>query len=120
MLVPAQAPYLQGAKLLISADCVPFAEANFHSTYLKDRVLMIGCPKLDDSQFYQEKLTQVFAMNDIESVEVLFMEVPCCMGLVSVVKQAVVASGKDVPGDVIRIGIQGGEISRTPLADLPF
>ncbi|RJP21218.1 MAG: 4Fe-4S ferredoxin [Candidatus Omnitrophota bacterium] len=106
-LVPLQAPYYHHAKLLITADCVPFAYADFHQRFLADHTLMIGCPKLDDAKFYCEKLTQILLHNDIESVEVLFMEVPCCFGLVHVVRQALEACGKDIPLVLNKIGVQG-------------
>lgn len=120
MLAPPQAPYYENAKLLISADCVPFAYAGFHQSLLAGKVLLIGCPKLDDAAFYREKLAQILKSNNIASVEVAFMEVPCCLGLVQLVKQALADSGKDLPGEIVRIGIQDGEQMRVPLSELPF
>jgi len=114
-LVPTHAPYLQGAKLLISADCVPFAFPDFHRTLLRDHTLMIGCPKLDDTAFYRDKLTKILNQNDIESVDIAYMEVPCCFGLVQLVRQAVVQSGKAVPVNLTKIGIRG-EIIETRAA----
>jgi len=114
-LVPPRAPYLQGARLLISADCVPFAFADFHRTLLDDRALLIGCPKLDDAAFYREKLAQIFRENDIEFVDVVYMEVPCCFGLVHLVRQAVEESGKSIPVSLTKIGIRG-EIIETRAA----
>lgn len=96
-LVPPTAPYLEGADLLVTADCVPFAYANFHQDFLKGKPILIGCPKLDDAEFYKEKLTEIFKYNDIKSVTVVNMEVPCCFGLDYVVKDAIKASGKDIP-----------------------
>ncbi len=96
-LVPVNAPYFQGADLLVTADCVPFAYSNFHEEYLKGKVLVIGCPKLDDILFYQEKLKEIFSLNKIKSVKVLHMEVPCCYGLVRAVEQAIADSGKKIP-----------------------
>jgi len=107
-LVPPAAPYLRGARLLICADCVPFAYADFHRDLLSGRVLVIGCPKLDDGQLYVDKLTALVAQNELESVDIAFMEVPCCFGLVQIVRHAVAQSGKDVPVRLTRIGIQGG------------
>jgi Pyruvate/2-oxoacid:ferredoxin oxidoreductase delta subunit len=106
-LVPVNAPYFDGARLLISADCVPFAFAGFHEKFLDGRVVMIGCPKLDDADSYRSKLVQVFRQNDIRGVEVLYMEVPCCFGLVRLVQDALEASGKNIPLILTKIGIQG-------------
>lgn len=106
-LLPVQAPYLQGAKLLIAADCTPFAFADFHRRFIKDRVVLIGCPKLDDAAFYLEKLTELFRCNDIKGVEVAYMEVPCCYGLVRIVSGAIEESGKSIPLKLTRIGIRG-------------
>jgi len=114
-LVPTRAPYLQGAKLLISADCVPFAFSDFHSTLLAGHTLLIGCPKLDDAAFYRDKLTEILAHNDIESIDIAYMEVPCCFGLVQLVRQAVAQSGKAVPVNLTKIGIRG-EIIETRTA----
>ncbi|MCL5071583.1 MAG: 4Fe-4S binding protein, partial [Actinobacteria bacterium] len=84
MLVPPTAPYLRGAELLIAADCVPFAYAGFHEDFLENKVLLIGCPKLDDSEFYVEKFTEIFRLNDVKSVTVAHMEVPCCFGMLNI------------------------------------
>ncbi|MGB7572372.1 MAG: 4Fe-4S dicluster domain-containing protein, partial [Thermodesulfobacteriota bacterium] len=81
-LVPINAPYFQDADLLVAADCVPFAYPNFHQDFLKGKAVVVGCPKLDDAQFYKEKLTEIFKANSIKSVTVPYMEVPCCFGLV--------------------------------------
>lgn len=112
-LVPVNAPYLDGARLLISADCVPFAFAGFHGKFLDGRVLMVGCPKLDDADFYRSKLAQVFRQNDIRSVEVLYMEVPCCFGLVHLVRTALAESGKEIPLALTKIGVRGDIIEVT-------
>ena len=106
-LVPIHAPYLQNARLLIAADCVPFAFADFHRRFVKDRVVLIGCPKLDDANAYVAKLSEMFKLNDIRDIEVLHMEVPCCSGLVQIVKLALEASGKDIPVKFTQIGIRG-------------
>lgn len=107
MLVPPFAPYLQDADLLITADCVPFAYADFHQDLLKGRVLLIGCPKLDDIAHYQEKITQILKDNNIKSVICVHMEVPCCFGLVNAVKAAISASAKNVAFEDITISIKG-------------
>ena len=106
-LVPVNAPYFQDADLLIAADCVPFAYPNFHQDFLKGKVVVVGCPKLDDIQFYKEKLTEIFKTNSIKSVTVPYMEVPCCFGLVKVTEDAIAASGKNIPLKKVKIGIRG-------------
>jgi NAD-dependent dihydropyrimidine dehydrogenase PreA subunit len=106
-LVPPGAPFLKDADLLLAADCVPFAYADFHRDFLKDKALLIGCPKLDDGQAYLRKLTAILQNNDIVRLTVMHMEVPCCSGLIAIARQAVAASGKDIPLETIRIGIQG-------------
>lgn len=111
MLVPPFAPYLDNADLLISADCVPFAYPDFHTHLLEGKILLVGCPKLDDVDFYQEKITQIFKNNHISSVTCVHMEVPCCFGLVNIVKEAISRSGKDIPFREITITIKG-EISQ--------
>ncbi len=106
-LVPTNAPYFQDADLLVAADCVPFAYANFHEDFIKGKVVVVGCPKLDDIQYYKEKLTQIFKSNSIENVTVLYMEVPCCFGLVKAVEEAIEASGKNIHLEKIKISIRG-------------
>ncbi len=106
-LVPPIAPYLNNCDLLIAADCVPFAHADFHDELLRDKVLLIGCPKLDDADYYVEKLTSVFTQSDIKSVTVAIMEVPCCFGMMKIVNSAVSASGKDIQVDNVTISIKG-------------
>jgi ferredoxin len=106
-LVPTNAPYLQGARLLIAADCVPFACADFHSELLAGQVLLIGCPKLDDGQAYLEKLTELFQVNDLESVTIAYMEVPCCFGLVQIIRGAMEAAGSEVPLILTQVSTQG-------------
>ena len=106
-LVPTSAPYFQDADLLIAADCVPFAYADFHKEFLAGKALVIGCPKLDDNRFYQEKLTELLRVSSVRSVTVLRMEVPCCGGIVGAAVQAVAASGKDIPFTEVTIGIDG-------------
>ena len=106
-LVPTNAPYLQDADLLIAADCVPFAYPEFHRNFLIGKALVIGCPKLDDNRFYQEKLTELFMVSRINSITVLRMEVPCCGGIVLAARQALADSGKDIPFSEITVGING-------------
>jgi len=106
-LVPPAAPYLKGADLLIAADCVAFAYAGFHDDLLKGRILLIGCPKLDDAEFYKEKITGILKDNDIKSITCAHMEVPCCFGLVNIVKSAISDSGKDIPFEEVTISIKG-------------
>jgi ferredoxin len=93
-LVPETAPWLEGADLLVAADCVPFAFAGFHEELLAGRAVVIGCPKLDDNRAYAAKLARMFARNDVRSVTVVRMEVPCCGGIAFAVREALAASGK--------------------------
>ena len=106
-LVPAFAPFLDNADLLIAADCVAFSYADFHRDLLKDKVLLVGCPKLDDIQRYQEKINMIFKNNNIKSVTYAHMEVPCCFGFINVIKEAIRLSGKDVPFIDVEITIKG-------------
>ncbi len=106
-LAPVKAPYFDKAKLLIAADCVPFAYADFHPRFLEGRVLLIGCPKLDENELYLQKLTMIFSQNDIESIEIIYMEVPCCFGLAHIVRRALADSGKEIPLSFHKIGING-------------
>lgn len=110
-LVPVNAPYLNGADLLIAADCVAFSYANFHDDLLKGKVLLVGCPKLDDAEFYQKKMTEIFKGNNIKSVTCVHMEVPCCFGLVSLVQSAISASGRKIPYKEVTISIKGEKIA---------
>ncbi len=106
-LVPVTAPYFQDADLLIAADCVPFAYADFHRDFLAGRAVAVGCPKLDDNRAYMEKLTELFRNASIRSITVVRMEVPCCGGIVIAARQALAASGKDIPFREVTIGIRG-------------
>jgi NAD-dependent dihydropyrimidine dehydrogenase PreA subunit len=106
-LVPVNAPYFQDADLLVAADCVPFAYANFHQDFLKGKAVVVGCPKLDDIQYYKEKLTEIFKTNSIKSVTVPYMEVPCCFALVKATEDAIAASGKKISLRKIKISIRG-------------
>jgi NAD-dependent dihydropyrimidine dehydrogenase PreA subunit len=114
-LVPVEAPYFEGADLLIAADCVPFALPDFHERLLADHALVIGCPKLDDVDLYVKKLTQILARNDIKSVRVAHMEVPCCFGLVHIVSEALKESRKAIPAQTVQIGIRGDLQETKPL-----
>ncbi|NLC79668.1 MAG: 4Fe-4S binding protein [Lentisphaerae bacterium] len=105
-LVPVSAPYLNDAALLIAADCTAFALADIHSRFMKGKVTLIGCPKLDEGD-YAEKLTAILQANDIRSVTVLRMEVPCCAGIANAVKRALAASGKVIPWRVVTIATDG-------------
>lgn len=105
-LAPIQAPYFEGAKLLIAADCAAYTYASFHQEFIKGKVTLIGCPKLD-SVDYSEKLTEIIANNDIQSVTIVRMEVPCCGGLEMAAKKALQNSGKFIPWQVVTISIDG-------------
>ena len=105
-LVPITAPYFQGADLLIAADCAAYAYGNFHNEYMKNKVTIIGCPKLDEGD-YTEKLTAIVSQNDIASVMVARMEVPCCTGIASATVTAVQNSGKAIPCQIVTISLDG-------------
>ena len=105
-LVPVNAPYFDGAKLLIAADCTAYAYARMHETFMRGKITLIGCPKLDGVD-YSEKLTQIIRDNDIRSVTVVRMEVPCCGGLEQAVRKALQESGKWIPWQVATISIDG-------------
>jgi NAD-dependent dihydropyrimidine dehydrogenase PreA subunit len=109
MLVPPHAPFLAGADLLIAADCVPFAYADFHAKLLRGKILLVGCPKLDDADHYGRKLTEMFRQNDVKSVTVAHMEVPCCFGMLRLVQSAIEHSGKQIPLETQMISIRGHE-----------
>lgn len=106
-LVPVSAPYFQDADLLITADCVPFAYANYHEDFLAGKAVVVACPKLDDIKAYREKLTELFRVSSIRSITVLRMEVPCCSGIVMVAREALAASGKQIPFHEVTITIRG-------------
>lgn len=105
-LVPVNAPYFHGADLLVAADCTAYAYGNFHNDFIKNRITLIGCPKLDMVN-YAEKLTQILVNNEIKSVTVVRMEVPCCGGIENAVKQALMDSGKFIPWNVVTISTDG-------------
>ena len=109
-LAPVNAPYFNGAKLLIAADCTAYAYAGFHEKFMKGHVTLIGCPKLDAID-YSEKLTEIFCNNDIRSISVVRMEVPCCGGTTYAVQRAIANSGKDIPCKVTVLSINGDILS---------
>lgn len=110
-LVPVNAPYFKNAKLLIAADCTAYAYASMHQEFMQGRITLIGCPKLDAVD-YSEKLTEIIRSNDIKSVTVVRMEVPCCGGLEMAAKKALQQSGKFIPWQVVTISIDGHIIDR--------
>lgn len=111
-LVPPTAPFLQDADLLLAADCVPFSYPDFHQGLLAGKALLVGCPKLDDTRPYADKLLAILQHNDIRRLTVAVMEVPCCSGFVHLARQAVAASGKDIPLEVVVVGIRGNRLDR--------
>ena len=106
-LVPPAAPFLKEADLVLSSDCVPFAYAGFHEDFLAGHTLLIACPKLDDFKAHEDKLTEIIRRNNLKSLTVLRMEVPCCSGLTYMAREAVKASGKNVPLSEVVISVQG-------------
>lgn len=110
-LVPVNAPYFNGARLLIAADCTAYAYARFHRDFMRGKITLIGCPKLDAVD-YAEKLTEIIRTNDIKSVTVVRMEVPCCGGLEAAVKKALQASGKFIPWQVVTLALDGRILDR--------
>ncbi len=106
-LVPAGAPFLKGADLLIAADCVPIAYPNFHSDLLKDKAIMIGCPKFDNAEEYVEKLAQVFKESGLKSITSAIMEVPCCSAMSVIINKALELSGNDIPVTEVVVGVRG-------------
>lgn len=105
-LVPISAPYFENANLLIAADCSAYAYGNFHQEFMKNKITLIGCPKLDEGN-YADKLTEIIAKNNIKSVTVVRMEVPCCGGIEHAVKTALQQSGKFIPWQVVTISTDG-------------
>ncbi|OHB81152.1 MAG: 4Fe-4S ferredoxin [Planctomycetes bacterium RBG_19FT_COMBO_48_8] len=111
-LVSPHAPYFAGADLLLVADCIPFAMGDFHNRFLKDHSIAVGCPKLDDAQFYIEKLATILQANKLNSLTVIHMEVPCCSGLTHIAREAIAKSNIDMTFEDVTIGLQGN-VSRT-------
>ncbi len=109
-LVPPTAPFLQGSDLLVAADCVPAAYPNFHQDFLKEKTVMMGCPKLDDAQAYVEKFAAIFKTAEIKSITVVIMEVPCCSGMPMIVKKALALSGMNIPLEEVIVSIKDGKV----------
>ena len=105
-LIPVNAPYFENANLLVSADCAAYAYGNFHNDFIKNKITLIGCPKLDEGD-YSEKLTDIIKLNNIKSITVVRMEVPCCGGIENAVKTALKNSGKMIPWQVVTISTDG-------------
>lgn len=105
-LVPPNAPYFENAHLLVAADCAAYAYGSFHNDFMKNKITIIGCPKLDNVD-YSEKLTAILKMNDIQSLTVVRMEVPCCGGIVNAVTEAIRASGKIIPWSIVTLSTDG-------------
>lgn len=105
-LVPVSAPYFDGAKLLIAADCTAYAYAAFHERFIKGHITLVGCPKLDNVD-YSQKLTEIIRRNDIQGVTVVRMEVPCCGGLANAAETALKQSGKRIPWQIVTISVDG-------------
>ena len=112
-LLPLKAPYYKRANLLVAADCCAYAYAGFHNDFIKGHTLAVGCPKLDNADAHRKKLATILTENDIDSVEVAYMEVPCCTGLVRLVEEAVKESGRNIPVKKTKIGIKGEVIGAT-------
>lgn len=111
-LVSPIAPYFAGADLMLAADCVPFAMGDFHPSLLKGHAIAVGCPKLDDREYYVEKVGQILQVNEINSLTVVRMEVPCCSGLTQIARAAVAQSGQSMSFEEITISLDGRILSR--------
>ena len=109
--MPVNAPYFDNANLLIAADCTAYAYGNFHEEFIRNRITLVGCPKLDEVD-YSEKLTEIIASNNIKSVTVVRMEVPCCGGIENAAKRALQNSGKFIPWQVVTISTNGEIIEK--------
>lgn len=110
-LIPPTAPFLQGADLLIAADCTPLARANFHEEFIAGKVVMMGCPKFDDQQSYVQKFTEIFATANITSITTVIMEVPCCASMRTIIDQAMKQAEKNIPRSEVVISTQGAILS---------
>ncbi len=110
-LVNPAAPYFKNADVLIAADCVPFTYANFHQEFLKGKAMAIGCPKLDETSAYVDKLAQIITIGKPKSITIINMEVPCCFGLIRVVELAIEQSGQNVPVKTVTISIRGDKLT---------
>lgn len=111
-LVPVSAPYLKGANLVLAADCTAFACPDFHGRFLEGKILLMGCPKLDDAASYEEKIGAILSENGIEKVEVVYMEVPCCGGLVRLVQSAIEKARVSVSLTLTKVGIHGAILGK--------
>ncbi len=109
-LIPPHAPFLKGSDLLVAADCVPASYPNFHQDFLRDKTLLLGCPKLDDAEAYIEKFAAIFQTAGIKSLTVVIMEVPCCSGLPMIIKRALEVSGMEIPVEEVVVSIREGKI----------
>jgi len=116
-LVPAQAPFLKNADLLVAADCVPVAYPHFHRDFLADRVIMMGCPKFDDVNGYIQKFVEVFQQAKPRSIKLAIMEVPCCAGMRMIVKEALKQAGQDIPMEEVIVTAKGGIKGHEALSD---
>lgn len=115
-LIGTIAPFLNNADLLVAADCTAFATPYFHTEFLKDRKVLIGCPKLDDGMQYVEKFAQIFSTTPLRSITCLRMEVPCCGGMTAILKEALKRSGKNVPLTETILSVKGDLIAERPVA----
>lgn len=106
-LVPPVAPFLKSASIVVIADCVPFAYPKMHQDFMQGNVVLVGCPKLDDAEYYVDKIAQMIETAEPKSIKVVHMEVPCCFGIVNIVKQAMQKAGKDIPFEKVMVGIKG-------------
>jgi Fe-S-cluster-containing hydrogenase component 2 len=118
-LVPASAPYFAGADLMLVADCVPFAVGDFHNRFLKDSSIAVGCPKLDDVDFYIEKLGSILKTNELNSLTVVHMQVPCCSGLTHIARQAVANNKPQMSFEDVTIDLHGNVIETRTIENLP-
>ncbi len=111
-LVAPDAPFLQNADVLVASDCTAFAYPSFHQDFLTGRAALIGCPKFDDRQLYLNRFVEIFSRNAIRSITIVVMEVPCCHGMPSIVKEALMASGKKIPLEIDIVSMQGKIVKR--------
>jgi NAD-dependent dihydropyrimidine dehydrogenase PreA subunit len=114
-LVPPTAPFLMGARLLVAADCTPFAYPDFHRDFMDGRVVMVGCPKFDDAPGYVRKFAEIFTKADIKDITAVVMEVPCCSALPMIIKKALAESGRKIPLEEVVIGTRGEILRRRGL-----
>jgi Pyruvate/2-oxoacid:ferredoxin oxidoreductase delta subunit len=115
-LVPAFAPFLQKAHLLVASDCTPVAYPDFQKDFLKDRAVLIGCPKFDDTSAYIDKFTDIFKVADIQSITILIMEVPCCSKMPMIVQEGMTLAGKEIPTEIVTVSTRGKIVRRDKLA----